>query len=73
MCKNNTLALSGPFRIEGCAECGNLSVHLGPITVRVDKKALKSLHRISGDALSALEGVVITPPHSIPLSRDEFN
>ena len=54
MCENRYLALSGPFRIEGCTCCGKLSIHLGPVTVRVDQKALESLHNLAGAALQRL-------------------
>lgn len=54
MCENRYLALSGPFRIEGCGCCHNLSIHLGPVTVRLDQKALRSLHVMTGEALQKL-------------------
>ena len=70
MCDNRYLALSGPFRIEGCACCGNVSIQLGPVTVRVDQKALRSLHEMTGEAmqrLSRLHADVVPPAADDPV------
>lgn len=51
MCHSKPLASAGMFRLESCSQCENLSVHLGPVTVRLDPGALRTLHRLLSEAI----------------------
>ncbi|MFM2415441.1 MAG: hypothetical protein RL385_164 [Pseudomonadota bacterium] len=50
-CHLRTIARGGTAKVQHCAHCGALSVHLGPVTLRFDVNAMQSLHRTLGDAL----------------------
>lgn len=54
MCKQRVLASAGPFQIHACDECGGISVHLGPMTFRLDSGALRTLHQVTSDAVRRL-------------------
>jgi hypothetical protein len=50
-CELEPLA-SGPLvRIERCQDCGTLSLHLGAISLRLDRSAAESLWTTLGEAL----------------------
>ncbi len=73
MCQSKPLASAGSFRLDSCHHCDSLSVHLGPITVRLDPTALRALHRLLGEAIQqidpshedtcSLRGTPLTPPN----------
>lgn len=53
-CRTTTLA-TGPFAsVERCQDCGTLSVHLGAVSMRLDRGAAESLWTTLGQALSSL-------------------
>jgi hypothetical protein len=49
-CHHVTLAKNGVAHIQRCTECGCVSVHLGPVTVRLDAEALEALGTVVGEA-----------------------
>jgi hypothetical protein len=53
-CQLSTLA-SGPFaRVERCQDCGTISVHLGAVSMRLDRAAAESLWTTLGEGLGSL-------------------
>lgn len=53
-CQLSTLA-SGPFaRVDRCADCGTISVHLGAVSMRLDRAAAESLWATLGEGLGSL-------------------
>ncbi len=56
MTARRLLASGSVARVERCRGCARtLMVHVGPVSLRFDAKALRSLHRTLGDALGALD------------------
>lgn len=54
-CAHEVLA-SGPIaRVELCARCDVVSVHLGPTTIRLEPGAVESLWATLGEALGAMK------------------
>lgn len=54
ICQLSTLA-SGPLaRIERCQDCGTISLHLGAVSMRLDRTAAESLWTTLGEALGSL-------------------
>jgi hypothetical protein len=51
------LALGDIARIERCADCDVVSIHLGPTTLRLDPNACASLYATLGQALGAMTDV----------------
>lgn len=49
-CHPETIATNGLAQVQRCAHCGCISVHLGPVTVRVDEAGLKSLAALFDEA-----------------------
>jgi hypothetical protein len=54
-CKHITLAQSPVAHVQRCTECNGVSIHLGPITVRVAPEALEALWLVLGEATAALD------------------
>lgn len=54
-CENKELARKGPFQIHRCGECDGFSLHLGPVTLRLDERAVRSLTEMLQDGLRALD------------------
>lgn len=52
MCVQTILASSGVFQIEQCSHCGGFSLHLGPVTLRMDLNAIRALREVLTQALS---------------------
>ncbi len=53
-CQLSTLA-NGPFaRVERCEDCGTISVHLGAVSMRLDRAAAESLWTTLGEGLGSL-------------------
>lgn len=55
MCVQTTLASAGAFQIERCSHCGGFSLHLGPMTLRMDLKAVRSLHSMLQQSLNHVD------------------
>lgn len=53
-CHHVTLASNGVAQVEHCTECGCVSIHLGPTTVRVDATTLDALSAVLGEASAIL-------------------
>jgi hypothetical protein len=53
-CKLETLARGPVAHVERCAHCGCLSMHLGPMTLRLDPVALRALSRTLSEAEAVL-------------------
>jgi hypothetical protein len=54
ICAPATLASGHVLRVEYCACCDVLSLHFGPLTLRLDPNATECAWATLGDALSAL-------------------
>ncbi|MFZ5441304.1 MAG: hypothetical protein ACOZQL_14950 [Myxococcota bacterium] len=54
-CHYETLARSELAHVQRCSECGGLTVHLGPVSVRLDERTLRSLLGVLGEAAAQLE------------------
>lgn len=53
-CRHVTLVQTGIAQVQSCADCGCVSVHLGPTTVRFDPEGLEALWLVLGEALELL-------------------
>jgi hypothetical protein len=53
-CRTRTIASGSLARIEACDHCECLSVHIGVISVRMDRDALRDLYRTLGKAVATL-------------------
>lgn len=53
-CRHETLAANGIALVQRCTECGCVSIHLGPTTVRLDESALEALSVVLGEATAEL-------------------
>ncbi len=51
-CQLQTLARNKVAHIQRCVDCQCLSLHLGPVTVRLDDESLEALWSALGDALA---------------------
>ena len=54
-CENNELAKNGPFQLHRCRECDGFSLHLGPVTLRLDEQAVRSLGQMLQEGLARLD------------------
>lgn len=54
-CRPRSLVRGRVARIDCCADCGCISIHVGPTTLRMDEHALRSLWLTIGEAVEALE------------------
>lgn len=53
-CHPETIATNALAQVQRCAHCGCISVHLGPVTVRVDEAGLKALASLFDEAKGQL-------------------
>ena len=63
-CQHENLAHNGAAHVQRCADCGCISIHMGPVTVRFDDYGLEALWSVLGDACAVLHEryARITPP-----------
>lgn len=54
-CRPRSLVRGRIARVDWCADCRRMSVHVGPTTVRMDEHTLRCLWVTIGDALEAME------------------
>lgn len=54
-CHAETLARNEVAHVQRCPDCGGLSVHVGPVTVRLDESMLRSLLGVLGEATVQLQ------------------
>lgn len=48
-------------KVQSCGDCGSVSIHLGPVSVRLDAEALRSVWITLGEAVEHLERERSTP------------
>lgn len=64
-CRPRSLVRGRVARIDWCADCGCVSLHVGPTTIRMDEHTLRSFWLTIGEAVEALEepdsGVHVAP------------
>jgi hypothetical protein len=53
-CRPLTLARNGVAHVQRCAHCRCISLHVGPVTVRLDEGSLEALRLALEDASAAL-------------------
>ncbi|WP_437729173.1 hypothetical protein [Sorangium sp. So ce861] len=53
-CRQETLAHNDVAHVQRCSDCGGISIHLGPVTVRLDAASLEALWAVLGEAAAAL-------------------
>lgn len=72
-CQSQTLARNSLAHVQRCSECGCVSVHVGPVTLRVDDSGLEALWAVLSEAASQLharkKGEM--PEMSVPLRAVE--
>ena len=54
VCRHETLASNGVAQVQRCMDCGCVSIHVGPLTFRLDAASLEGLWAALGDAATAL-------------------
>ena len=54
-CDNETLARNSVAHVQRCADCGSISVHVGPFTFRLEEQALGALWSVLAEADARLE------------------
>lgn len=60
-CQQHTLAQGPVAQVQSCGDCGSVSIHLGPVSVRLDAEALRSVWITLGEAVEHLERERSTP------------
>lgn len=53
-CRLRTLAKNQIAHVQRCVDCGCVSVHLGPTTIRLDEDALEALSAVLREATEEL-------------------
>ncbi|WP_437280228.1 hypothetical protein WME90_06630 [Sorangium sp. So ce375] len=53
-CRHETLAHNGVAHVQRCLDCGGISVHLGPVSIRLDESSLEALWAVLGEAAMEL-------------------
>lgn len=53
-CRFHTLAQGPAATVQQCLDCGTLSLHIGPTTLRLDPATAEALWATLGEALHAL-------------------
>ncbi|MEM9188119.1 MAG: hypothetical protein AAGF12_02995 [Myxococcota bacterium] len=53
-CQHETLAQTPMMHIQRCIDCGCVTIHLGPISVRMDDAGLEGLWAAVGEATAKL-------------------
>jgi hypothetical protein len=68
-CRHHTLARNGVAHVQRCAHCRCLSLHVGPVTVRLDEGSLEALRLALNEArevLSREREADLTPATNTP-------
>lgn len=60
-CRSETLARGPAAHVQRCADCGCVSIHMGPTTVRVDPAVLRSLVSTLAEALVRIDQAATEP------------
>lgn len=53
-CHHVTLAKNGVAHVQQCTDCECVSIHLGPMTLRIDAMGLEALWAVLGEAAAKL-------------------
>jgi hypothetical protein len=53
-CRHETLAHNGVAHVQRCTDCSCVSIHLGPVTVRLNDAGLEGLWAVLGEAAAEL-------------------
>lgn len=53
-CQQQTIAKNEIARIDRCTDCGAISLHFGPLSVRIDEHVLEALSSALGEAMAVL-------------------
>ena len=64
-CRHELLARNGIAKVKRCMDCGGVSLHLGPVTLQLDERALEAVSHLLLDATRMLRardqgGVLMT-------------
>jgi hypothetical protein len=54
VCRHEVLASNGVAQVQRCLDCDCVSIHVGPLTFRLDPTSLEGLWAVLGDAAMAL-------------------
>lgn len=54
VCRHEVLASNGVAQVQRCLDCDCVSIHMGPLTFRLDPGSLEGLWAVLGDAAMAL-------------------
>ena len=49
-CKRTDLASGGTFRVDTCAACGTVNLHIGALTLRLEPAAMEQLSKVLSEA-----------------------
>jgi hypothetical protein len=60
-CRLETVGHAGYVHVQRCLDCGCVSIHVGPVTIRVDRAGLVMLARACTDAIDVLESPLDAP------------
>ncbi|ACY14147.1 hypothetical protein [Haliangium ochraceum] len=61
-CHHETLARNKVAHVQRCGHCGAVSIHLGPMTVRLDDSALDALAAVTAEASGTLHARSFAAP-----------
>lgn len=53
-CRHETIARNGVASVQRCVSCGCLSLHVGPVTLRLDEASLEGLWAVTGEACASV-------------------
>lgn len=54
ICRHHTLSRNSVAHVQRCTECACVSVHIGPVTLRLDENSLEKLWIALGEASAKL-------------------
>jgi hypothetical protein len=66
ICSQETLAQNSVAHVQRCADCGCISIHMGPVTVRLDDGSLEALWAALGEAGAELHARRVAQPPRLP-------
>ncbi len=61
VCHHRTLARNSVAHIQRCEECGCVTIHMGPVSVRLDEGSAEGLWVVLSEALSSMHALPATP------------
>lgn len=60
-CHHQTLARNSVAHVQRCDECGCVTIHMGPVSVRLDDGSAEGLWVVLSEALSSMHALPATP------------